>query len=479
MIFKYLLLFVFYKYSVWAIDDFGFDVLNLRQEIEAVKVEILGTNNASFDVLIIVRSQVGEYHQKRLEQFEGNLRKQIHDEYTLIFAIVCLHEIETVVQGSWTLIPLIQHEFRFVQSAKWVIITEDSTELNLSKLSSFLSTKDPVLPQYFGHCIIDKKPVIIHHFWPYTMDKITLKYPLFASGVIFSQTVVRYLSELDMDDHIPSNIPYTTIDIQHEIAKLISTTQLVNLTCEESFCVEKDRHCMTWVNVQMNKGCENKDYTYEGLSIAVKTYAENYSTRLQLIIKTWLSDTRDITKFFTHSLENTSQFDGEINFIDVGFNNTGGGHCQKMLFIMKYFLQNEKGHWLAIIDDDTFINMERLTRILSCINPESEAIILGERYGFLQIEDGGYPYITGGGGILINRKAIRKFIDEDVYCPVGAPDDMWLGMHSKVHGIIMLDFPNFHQSVESTYHKDYIKSFMPVTYHRIGTVKEYEDTLKG
>ena len=479
IIFKCLLLFTCCVFHVVAYEDFGFEGLHLRQEIEdEFDIEILSATNSSFDVLIAVRSQRGEYHETRIERFESNLRKQINDENKLIFAIVRIHKVEKVVRGSWTLFPLFQSKYNFLETAKWVIICEDSTEFNLSKISKFLSTKNSTTPEYFGHCLQDKQPVIIHHFGPYTTDINSFNYPLFATGVIFSQTTIRYLSELDIDDIVPSILPYTSIDVQHELAWLIKETSLVELSCEKMFCVELGENCFSWVNTDMNNGCENSHLNLEDIHIAVKTYAGNYKSRLPLVMNTWLNDAKNITKFYTHSLEETNQFNGELIFIDVGFNNTGGGHCKKLEFIMKHFSRNENAKWLVVADDDTFINTQMLVRILSCVDPENEGVILGERYGFLEIEGTGYPYITGGGGIVMNRRAVEMFVESIPYCGEKTPDDMWLGMFAVSYGVLVLDFPNFHQSTVDSYHEDYIKCFKAVSYHRIKSVNEYEDNLK-
>ena len=145
--------------------------------------------------------------------------------------------------------------------------------------------------------------------------------------------------------------------------------------------------------------------------------------------------------------------------MDVGFNNTGGGHCKKLEFIMKHFSQNENAKWLVVADDDTFINTQMLVNILSCVDSEREGVVLGERYGFLEIEGSGYSYITGGGGIAMNRAAVEMFIQGNPYCGEETPDDMWLGMFSVTYGILILDFPNFHQSTVDSYHEDYIECF--------------------
>ena len=458
--------------------EFEFDGVELRQEVDVqFNIEILGGRNTSsdYDILIVVRSQAGNYHKERLELFESSLRQQINGENNVIFAIVHIHEVEMFLPGSWTILPFLQQQYHVIYRAKWIFICEDSTRVNLSKIASFLSVEDHSKPQYLGRCMRDEEPVIIHHFGPRTTDLSTFDYPLFASGVILSKSLVRYIATFDLGD---KPIPQTTIDIQHEIAVLIYVKLKVRLGCVKRFCVENKEFCMSWVDLEQNTGCHKEQFNLEDLSIAVKTHAGNYNTRIPIVQNTWVDDAINITKFYTHSLEKTNEFNGKINFIDVGFPNTGGGHCEKLLFIMKNFYNAETAHWLAVVDDDTFINVERLGHILSCHKANDEALILGEKYGYLQIVGRGYPFITGGGGIILTRRAVGLFIKANVHCAARTPDDMWLGMFGNAYGVNFLNYPNFHQSVATSYHRDYIKCYRAVSYHRISSVREYEESLK-
>ena len=458
--------------------DFEFDGIPLRQAVdEQFNINILGGNNSSvdYDILIVVRSQPGSYHKRRLELFESSLRQQMSGENNAIFAIVRVHEVEKFVPGSWTVISILQQQYHVVYRAKWILVCEDSTRLNLTQIGLFLSSQDHATPQYFGHCLRDKGPVIIHHFGPRTTDLNMFDYPLFASGVILSKSLVRYIATFDLED---GTIAHTTIDIQHEIAVLIFSKLKARLVCVQIFCVEKNGDCMSWVDLEISEGCQGNKFNLGDLSVAVKTHAGNYKTRIPILQNTWLHEAINITKFYTHSLEETNQFNGEMNFIDVGFANTGGGHCEKLAFILKDFHLSKSGHWLAILDDDTFINIKRLGEMLSCHEAREEALILGEKYGFSQISGQGYPFITGGGGIVMSRKAVEILIKANLYCAPGTPDDMWLGMFGNAYGIHFINYQNFHQSTAVTYHKDYIKCYRAVSYHRISSVREYEDSLK-
>ena len=453
---------------VCAQENVGNQFVRLRQEVESdLEIEVLGGKvSTSVDILILVQSQQGEYHSKRSELFKADLKSQVNEEIGFNIGLVRLHETE--IPGSWALFPI----FKRISNVKWIIVCEDSTRLNLNNIAAFLTEKDHNVPQYFGRCLRDKKITIIHHFGPHTTDFNTFDYPLFASGTIFSISLMKLFNNIELNQ-----VEAFTIDIQHEIALYIFNHFEVRMSCDGKFCIEKADQCLAWVNVEMNQGCDKREFDPQDLTIAVKTYSKNYKTRLPLIIGTWLVDSPK-TRFFTHSKKGTDKLE-LLDFVDVGFKNTGGGHCEKVQYIMKHFFYYEQSYWLGIVDDDTFINIERLGKILSCHEPAWEAVVIGERYGYLQSNGYGYSYISGGGGIFMSRKAVDKFLKSPPKCVPGTADDMWLGMHSDINGVKTLHYPNFHQTVAEDYHKDYVKCFKPVSYHRLKTVAQYQNSLKG
>ncbi|MEQ2165516.1 Beta-1,3-glucosyltransferase, partial [Goodea atripinnis] len=76
-------------------------------------------------------------------------------------------------------------------------------------------------------------------------------------------------------------------------------------------------------------------------------------------------------------------------------------HCGKTFAILQRFLSSAVPNtkWLVIVDDDTLISLPRLRVLLSCYDP-SVPVCLGERYGY-GLSQGGYSYITGGGGFVL------------------------------------------------------------------------------
>lgn len=69
--------------------------------------------------------------------------------------------------------------------------------------------------------------------------------------------------------------------------------------------------------------------------------------------------------------------------------------------------------FISVYDDDdegvmslicAFCSLPRLQVLLSCYDP-SEPVCLGERYGY-GLSQGGYSYITGGGGWVSDARGI-------------------------------------------------------------------------
>ena len=126
---------------------------------------------------------------------------------------------------------------------------------------------------------------------------------------------------------------------------------------------------------------------------------------------------------------------------------TERGHCAKLYFILDDFLSKTEYKWLFVADDDTifsayrlhritgkvrkftffFVQRQDFSRILACYDSD-EPVAIGERYGYGLNTGRGYPYLTGGGGMLLSRGAVKVWKSAGCRCPQDdAPDDMQLG----------------------------------------------------
>lgn len=88
----------------------------------------------------------------------------------------------------------------------------------------------------------------------------------------------------------------------------------------------------------------------------------------------------------------------------------------------------------------------RLQKLLGCYK-SSDAIAIGERYGFKVLFDYGYNYLTGGGGVVLSKEAVMRFSEGGCKCPShSTPDDMFLfGICLLQLNVTIVHIPMFHQ----------------------------------
>ena len=157
--------------------------------------------------------------------------------------------------------------------------------------------------------------------------------------------------------------------------------------------------------------------------------------------------------------------------------------------IVNHFLEQEDKDILVIVDDDTVLSVARLASLLSCYTGEETPVLLGQRlyirniwkgfrigdylthpflgtslqlpllwfhynisrhlnhfcrYGYMAATGRGYNYITGGGGMVMNRAAASALSSCD--CPsADTPDDMHLGMCARSPGYIFMQIADIFQ----------------------------------
>jgi len=65
--------------------------------------------------------------------------------------------------------------------------------------------------------------------------------------------------------------------------------------------------------------------------------------------------------------------------------------------------------WLAVVDDDTLVSVERLQRLLDCYDAR-RPLLLGQRFAYAAGRAHGYDYVTGGGGMAFSAAALRRLV---------------------------------------------------------------------
>ncbi|KAG8584922.1 hypothetical protein GDO81_004826 [Engystomops pustulosus] len=388
--------------------------------------------------------------------------------------VLLLHEVAEN-EGAWTILPVIPYfADTYGSNSSWIFFCEEDTSVNLRKLLETLERFDKSKEYFLGKALYDEESTIIHHY-AFAEDPTFFKYPDFAAGWALSMPLVRRLAEILTKDPPSSDF---TIDLKHEIALYIwQKVDALELTPVPEFCTEDP-------NSLQAAGCATtfsntlpvcgKPVKQEEIFVAVKTCKKFHNDRVPVVKQTWEKNAVHLEYYSDHA-------DPSIPTIDLGIPNVERGHCGKTFAILERFLKSnlKNVRWLVVVDDDTLISLPRLQKLLSCYEC-NEPVFLGERYGY-GLGARGYSYITGGGGMVFSKAAVKEFIGSKCRCYSNdAPDDMVLGMCASGLGISVTHSPLFHQARPADYSKDFLSHQVPVSFHKhwnIDPIKVYKSWL--
>ncbi|XP_023210548.1 beta-1,3-glucosyltransferase-like isoform X1 [Centruroides sculpturatus] len=224
------------------------------------------------------------------------------------------------------------------------------------------------------------------------------------------------------------------------------------------FCLSRlSEKCVTWIT-ESTPLCEY-EVNRDDVCFFVKTCEKFHADRVPVVKNTWGKDASCLIFF-------SEKTDGSIPTINLGIPNVEFGHCAKTMAIIQYFIKSRYHHnknWLVIADDDTLLSVPRLLKLLRCYN-SSEAIALGERYGYDVLSGQGYNYITGGGGMVFSVETVKQL--GTCQCPSkDSPDDMILGICLKKFGIPITHSKLFHQARPMDYAPEY-HHHPPISFHK-------------
>uniref|UniRef100_A0A2K5EFN6 Beta-1,3-glucosyltransferase n=1 Tax=Aotus nancymaae TaxID=37293 RepID=A0A2K5EFN6_AOTNA len=408
----------------------------VRQSQDLKKSGISRKNDIDLkEIVFVIQSQSNSFHAKRAEQLKKSILKQAADLTQELPSVLLLHQLAKQ-EGAWTILPLLPHfSVTYSRNSSWIFFCEEETRMQIPKLLETLRRYDSSKEWFLGKALHDEESTIIHHY-AFSENPTVFKYPDFAAGWALSIPLVNKLTKRLKSESLKSDF---TIDLKHEIALYIwDKGGGPPLTPVPEFCTNGvDSSCATTFHSFLplcRQPVKKKD-----IFVAVKTCKKFHGDRI----------------FF-------------LTFL---------GHCGKTFAILERFLNRsqDKTAWLVIVDDDTLISISRLQHLLSCYD-SSEPVFLGERYGY-GLGTGGYSYVTGGGGMVFSREAIRRLLASKCRCYSNdAPDDMVLGMCFSGLGIPVTHSPLFHQARPVDYPKDYLSHQVPISFHKhwnIDPVKVY------
>jgi UDP-glucose:O-linked fucose beta-1,3-glucosyltransferase len=170
--------------------------------------------------------------------------------------------------------------------------------------------------------------------------------------------------------------------------------------------------------------------------------------------------------------------DANIPTIRTNIPNTETGHCTKSLKILKmvaHEITRNKSladiEWIVLADDDTILSPSALANQLSCFKDE-EDVYLGERYGYQLHTEDGYNYVTGGGGVVLNRNVLVKLIT-GCECPsLTSPDDMIIAACLHNMDISPIHSSLFHQARPNDYPPQTLEA-RSISFHKHWQIDPY------
>ncbi|XP_020146038.2 beta-1,3-glucosyltransferase isoform X2 [Microcebus murinus] len=417
-------------------------------------------------IVFVIQSQSNPFHAKRAEQLKKNILKQAANLKQELPSVLLLHQLAEQ-EGAWTVLPLLPHfSVTYSRNSSWIFFFEEETRIRIPKLLETFSRYDPSKEWFLGKALHDEESTIIHHY-AFSENPAVFKYPDFAAGWALSFPLVNKLTKKLKSESLKSDF---TIDLKHEIALYIwDKGGGPALTPVPEFCTAAvDSNCATTFRSFLPLCGE--PVKKENIFVAVKTCKKFHGDRIPIVKQTWEGQASLIEYYSDHA-------ESSIPTVDLGIPNTDRGHCGKTFAILERFLNrsHDKIAWLVIVDDDTLISVSRLRRLLSCYDAR-EPVFLGERYGY-GLGTGGYSYVTGGGGMVFSRDAVRRLLASCCRCYSNdAPDDMVLGMCFSGLGVPVTHSPLFHQARPVDYPKDYLSHQVPISFHKhwnIDPVKVY------
>ncbi|KAK0411557.1 hypothetical protein QR680_005714 [Steinernema hermaphroditum] len=389
------------------------------------------------------------------------------------------HEEFPEAEGAWAFWPILQHLQKRYEARglpNWLLLGESFTRFNLRLLHALLRDSDEENVNLIGRGLTDKYPTIIHHFYGFDRDTSSqpFQYFDFSSGVAISHRLLEKLFAAPLDRY-PSGF---SIDAKFEMTKFINDTTGETLKSTKSFCYRRSADCVTWFEPPDHSGdtsCRPEGSLHkENVFFAVKTFTGFHKTRVVVVKRTW-ARTAKFVEYFSDSE------DRYVPTIDIGVENTPRGHCEKTLKILKHFTEHHEVKempWLVLADDDTLLGVERLYRLLECVDAE-KPVIVGERYGYGFAADGlgGYSYPTGGSGMVFSRAAVEALVAK-CECPsIDAPDDMIIGMCAKRLSIPIFHSAAFHQARSLDYSEEYLMKLPIISLHKFEEVDPYKEYM--
>ncbi|XP_053672110.1 beta-1,3-glucosyltransferase [Anopheles nili] len=445
---------------------------------------------AAHELSFLVLSQPARYNAARARHLRRSIIDQIRELDQEIAPnepdnVFLTHELFPEREGAWAITPILGHIRTAVlksahRTARWLIVCEEQSHVNVSLLAHHLAEEDYREKLFLGYPLYDREATIIHHF-AFFKNPTSFLYPYLRAGIALTVPLVDHLLELLPDGAPRPALSDFFIDAAHEFALLVwQRGKGYPLQPRRYLCAKAQPHCAIHGAAWNHEGLpstRHSDDDNESISsdtstdvdhimFAVKTCHKYHKDRIPALKNTW-------TKYVQHLRYFSDTDDPSIPTVVTSVPNSSAGHCAKTLEILQLIGDelrfNSSLHpvrWVMLVDDDTILSSSSLARFLSSYDPNRD-LYLGERYGYhLMGSDGGYSYVTGGGGIVLSV-AILDALQRTCECPsASSPDDMILAACLQRLGVRPIHSPLFHQARPSDYPPEVLDRHHTVSFHK-------------
>ncbi|XP_067406945.1 beta-1,3-N-acetylglucosaminyltransferase lunatic fringe [Emydura macquarii macquarii] len=210
-----------------------------------------------------------------------------------------------------------------------------------------------------------------------------------------------------------------------------------------------------------------EDISARDVFIAVKTTKKFHRARLELLLDTWISRSRDLTFIFTDG-EDEELKKRTANVINT---NCSAAHSRQALsckMAVEYDKFIESGRkWFCHVDDDNYVNVQTLVKLLSGY-PHTQDIYIGkpsldrpiqatERISENKMHPVHFWFATGGAGFCISRGLALKMSPwasgghfMSTAEKIRLPDDCTIGyIIESVLGVKLIRSNLFHSHLEN------------------------------
>ncbi|KAJ8263813.1 hypothetical protein GJAV_G00141570 [Gymnothorax javanicus] len=209
------------------------------------------------------------------------------------------------------------------------------------------------------------------------------------------------------------------------------------------------------------------DLQLTDIFIAVKTTGRFHSTRLALLLETWISRTKEHTYIFTDAEDEDEALKGNnIIVTNCSPEHSHQGLSCKMSAEYDHFMASRK-KWLCHVDDDNYVNPDALRALLSEFPPDSDIYVgkpsldhpiraheLLEDNTTREVE---FWFATGGAGFCLSRKLAQKMAPwasgprfERTSALIRLPDDCTVGFIVQERlGVQLVQSRAFHSHLEN------------------------------